>query len=355
MKKPSFEHIKKFFGRFSKQKIEQFIITHPMYLEVLEWSKNTSAPGFFSVPIYAVAVFLWKEIQKTSIGIRANSIAYSFFIALFPSILVMFTLVPYFSDLLLSFLPNSENYTVVMIEELNRLIPGIDIEIINEDELHEAVYDNLLAETIEDILRTPRYGLLSLGFFLAVYFASNGMMAMMSGFEKSYDFTFRKRTPLKTRLVAINLTFILGAMLFSSVLLIILGDVLLAKITSVFTYDWVLQISLAILRTLVFFALFYFGIAIIYRYGPATHQRFQIFSPGATLATVLSVLTSFAFSYYINNFSQYNKLYGSIGTVIILLLWLQINAFILLAGFELNAGIAVNRDLIKAEKEEGER
>lgn len=334
------------------ENLRQALTSHPMYAAALDWTKNTSVPGFFKVPIYDVAVFLWNEIQAYSISIRANSIAYSFFIALFPSLLVLFTLVPYFSDFIFSFLPESENYSHILVEELNRIIPGIDIEVTNEDALEEAVTTNLFSETIRDIITTPRYGLLSLGFFLALFFASNGMMAMMAGFQKSYNRTFRKRTSIKTRMVAIGLTFLLGGMLIASVLLIILGDIILAKVTTALGWDWFTKFSFRTFRLFMFLALFYFGISVIYRYGASTVKRFSIFSPGATLATTMSILSSFAFSYYIENFSQYNKLYGSIGTVIILLLWLQINAFILLAGFELNASIAVNRDLKERREED---
>ncbi len=347
-----FDKIKAKARQFAPDKVKAAVVEHPLFGAALDWTKNTSVPGFFSVPIYEVAVFLWNEIQAYSISIRANSIAFSFFIALFPSLLVLFTLVPYFSDFIFSFLPESENYSYVLVEEINRIVPGIDIEVTNEDALEEAVNTNLFSETIRDIITTPRYGLLSLGFFLAIFFASNGMMAMMAGFEKSYKSTFRTRTGLKARLVAIGLTFLLGAMLIASVVLIILGDIIIAKLTGMLGWDRSAEFLFGSLRLLIFMALFYFGIAVIYRYGAATIKRFSLFSPGATMATVLSVLSSFAFGYYIENFSQYNKLYGSIGTVIILLLWLQINAFIILAGFELNASIAVNRDLKKPRAED---
>ena len=352
MKKNFRQNIKQFFAQFSAKNIREFVMTQTLVVAFIDWTKRKSFPGFFYVPIYDVAIFLWNEIKGYSLSIRANSIAYSFFIALFPSLLVLFTLVPYFSDLIFSFLPDSENYTTVMVEELNRIIPGIDIEITNEDALEDAVERNIFTETIEDILRTPRYGLLSLGFVLAMFFASNGMLAMMIGFEKSYDSTFKKRNGLKTRGIAIGLTFLLGFMLISSIVLIILGDMILAKVTTYLDWDWFVKSSFSTLRLIVFIALFYFGIALIYRYGASTHQRFRIFSPGATLATLLSIVSSAAFGYYIENFSQYNRLYGSIGTVIILLIWLQINAFIILAGFELNASIAVNRDLKERRQED---
>jgi len=90
--------------------------------------------------------------------------------------------------------------------------------------------------------------------------------------------------------------------------------------------------------------LFYSGISSIYRFAVSARKRFNFFTPGATLATVSSLITSYLFSFYVDNFSSYNKLYGSIGTVIAVMLWIQLNAFILLVGFELNASIAITRD-----------
>lgn len=333
-------------------KLQIWFLQHPVIIGLSDWSKRNSFPGFFDVPLYDVFIFLKNEISGYSITTRANSIAFSFFIALFPALLVLFTLVPYFSDLIYSFFPQEQDYTVALVEQLNLIIPGIDIQVTNENALEEAVENNIFTETLQDIIETPRYGLLSLGFVLAIFFSSNGMLAMMNGFEKaSYVKTFKKRTGFKNRMVAIGLTFLLGFLLILSVLLLVLGGLIIEKITDYFNSDSFVTFSLGGLRILVFVALFYFGIALIYRYGAATYKRFKIFSPGVTLATLLSIISSLGFGYYIENFSQYNRLYGSIGTVIILLLWLQINAFIILAGFELNAGIAVNRDL-KEKREE---
>jgi membrane protein len=103
------------------------------------------------------------------------------------------------------------------------------------------------------------------------------------------------------------------------------------------------------LRWALVFIFYYIGIGIIYRFGPAMKQKLKIFSAGATLATVLSVVSSISFSLYVENFFRYNTIYGSIGALILILVWLQINSFIILIGYELNASIAVNRDLLAQE------
>jgi membrane protein len=136
-------------------------------------------------------------------------------------------------------------------------------------------------------------------------------------------------------------------MLFlASVMLIIAGDYLLEYVfNSLGGVDGAIFFSA--LRWLLAILLIYSGITVIYRYGPSMKRRIAFINPGAILATGLSLLTSVLFSFFINNFGRYNEFYGSIGALIIVMVWLQFNAYILLIGFELNASIAVNRDLLE--------
>jgi len=198
---------------------------------------------------------------------------------------------------------------------------------------------------MQDIVSQPRAGLLSFGFFLAIFFASNGMMSMMRGFEKSYHLTFKSRSILKRRLVAVGLLLLLSAMVFASVLLIILGNQIVALLVDNTGSPVWEKLFLNILRYVIVVGLIYFGTAMIYRYGVPTIARIKVFSVGTTLATVGSILSTVIFSFYVDNFGVFNKLYGSIGTIIIIMLWIQLNVLMLLIGFELNASIAVNRDL----------
>ena len=212
-----------------------------------------------------------------------------------------------------------------------------------------------LLDFIVEITTTPKIGLLSFGFILAGYFSSNGMLAMMRSFDKSYRVTFKKRSGWKKRVIALALTGLLGGLVIASVVLVILGNVIVEWLSEYITLAGFSTAGFAMLRWISIIFLFYFGISVIYRYGAATYKRFSFFSPGATLATILSLLSSMAFSLYIDEFERYetyNKFYGSIAAIIIVMLWIQLNSLILLIGFELNASIAVNRDLIKAREEE---
>lgn len=290
---------------------------------LVRWAKRQCWPGFSDVSLFDTVVFVLNEATQNDIAFRSYAIAYTFFISLFPAILVLFTLIPH--------LPIYEKVDDALAVYLYDLLPG---------EAAEIAY-----EFIHDIGTRERSGLLSLSFVLAIYFSSNGIMAMMRSFEKQYASTYRQRTVVRKRLIAIGLTFSFGGLLIASVILITAGTAAI---------DWVdyyralgdgYAFALRALQWLAITCFLYSGIALTYRYGAATFTRFQFFSPGSTLATVLCILTSLGFALYINNFDSYNRLYGSIGTIIVFMLWLQLNVLWILIGYELNAAVAVQRDL----------
>ncbi len=325
----------------SLEEIQEYVLNLPVIKQVIDWSKTHSLPGFFSVPIYDVIVFVFNETRRFDLFTRANSIAFSFFLSIFPALLSLFTLLPYLQRYFFRYLKPGETFQEYLSEEIHKIMPG-------------QAGDSLF-EFVENIITKPQVGILSFSFILAIYFSSNGMMAMMQSFEKSYQTTFRKRSAIKKRLVAAMLTVLLGTLLIASFILIILGNQLIGWLGEYIELAGFSTTSIAILRWVVIILLFYTGIGILYRYGAATYRRFHLFSPGATLATILSLLTSVAFSVYIDEFGRYEtylKFYGSVTAFIILMLWIQLNSLILLVGFELNASIAVNRDLKQEVPEE---
>ena len=265
-----------------------------MLKQLIIWAKSHSFPGFAKQPIYDVLVFIYREILRDNVNTRANSIAFSFFISLFPTIIALFTLIPYFlpyilNDFVLQYLPpqtaliyladGSIDFNETMIAQLREMLPDITGK---EDAIN----------FIRDIATKPRAGLLSLGFVLATFFASNGVMSMMSGFEKSYKSTFTSRNVIKKRIVALALLALIAAMVVASVFLIILGNQAIAFCLGIVDADRFNNIGLGILRFSVLLSLLYFGIAILYRFGASTKRRFKIFSPGATLATIFSILST---------------------------------------------------------------
>lgn len=316
------------------KEVRHFFVNHSLVTGVINWAKTHSFPGFFHVPIYDVIVFIYNESQRRDITTRANSMAFSFFLSLFPALIMLFTLLPLFQEWFLHYILENENFYELLNRQLQDILPG---------EAGKSLYD-----FIEDITTHPRIGLLSFGFILSLFFASNGMMTLLHSFDKSYlKTTFKKRSGLKKRGISIMLTLQLGLLLIASIVFIILGNLIMTTISDFVKLDFFTKYSIYFVRWLVILTLFYSIISIIYRHGAGMHQKFKFVTPGATIATILSILTSVAFSFYVDNFGSYNKLYGSIGTIIVIMIWIQINAFILLVGFELNASIAVNRDLKK--------
>ncbi|MBT8230461.1 MAG: YihY/virulence factor BrkB family protein [Bacteroidia bacterium] len=286
-------------------------------------TKKYSLPGFSGVPVYDVIVFVVNEAKRDDIVTRSNAVAFTFFLSLFPAIIFLFTLLP--------MLPFTADYLSLFRETTAEFFP---------QDAH-----NYLFRVIEGVVSIKRGSLQTLGLIFAIFFSSSGMTTLMYGFNKTHERVFKKRSYAKYRLVAILLTMLLGALFMVSMLLIIFGqpilEVSLDKLNVrntgfVFTFlKWSIAISLI-----------YLGITLIYRYGSAMKERIKWFNTGAILATILSIISSLLFSYFINNFGQYNEIYGSIGALIVLLIWLEINAFVILVGFEFNASIAVNKAIL---------
>ncbi len=310
-------------------KIGLYLENHPLWTGALDWAKAHSLPGLSRIPLYKLLTFIDRELKDDALVTRANSMAFSFFMSIFPAIIVLFTV--------LAYTPLYENFDIVLQEAIHEIMPGSA--------------GQMLFKTVQDIATIPRSGLMSVGFVLSIWFASNGMLSMMRGLEKDYRSTFKRRTDFQKRLIAIQLTFLVAIVLVASVVLVIMGNTILHFVFQYIKADLLTRWSFLIFRWVVVLLLFYATFSTIYRYGSSTHRRISFFNPGALLATVLSIVSSWGFSFYVDNFGNYNKVYGSIGTLIVLMVWLQLNCMILLIGFELNAGIAVLRDRKKTVEE----
>ncbi len=272
--------------------------------------------------MYDVVTLIYQEALKDDIVTRANSVAFNFFISLFPSLIFLFTLIPFF--------PISVDLLDTAASNTKDLIPAY---------AHDYIFS-----MVGDVVTNRRTELLSLGFVLAVFFSSSGLSTLMYGFDKSsYKNTFKKRSMVRHRVVAIILTILLSIVFLSSIVFIVFGRQIITRQMDTLGWTMSSQNILYFFQWMALIAIFYFMITLIYRYGPAMYRRIPFINPGATLAVILLILSSMGFAYFVNNFGRYNEIYGSIGALIVLLAWLQINAFILLVGFELNASIAVNQ------------
>ena len=277
--------------------------------------KKIKPLGFTGLSLYDVSVFFIKGLQEGAITTRASSLAFNFFLAFFPSIIVFFTLIPYIPI---------DGFQQTLMEIISNVLPP---------STNSATFS-----TLEDIINNQRGGLLSIGFILALYFSTNGMSSLIQAFNSSYHIR-ENESIIKHQMLSILLTIVISALVFLTIILIIFGK---AAIIYMIDYQLINENKLVLLNSakwVILIFMLFLGITTIFNLGPAIKSQIKIFSPGAILATLFIILTSIVFSYYIDNFSQYNKIYGSIGTLIIILLWIYFNAIFLLIGFELNASI----------------
>lgn len=283
-------------------------------------------PGFDGMPLYDVLVFFVRGLFKGVLTYRAAAIAYNFFLALIPFVLFLFTLIPFVT---------SENYQADMLDLMSELIP-------------EEIY--LLAEgTIVEIVSRTSTGLLSVVFLMAVYFAANGVDAILEGFGQSYH-EVDTWPWWKQKLTALFIMSSLSILIFMAMAFLGFGKLAITIITQqgIITSQFTIFL-LTSLRWLIILSFLLVSISVLYYFGQRkdkTQNRYRFFSPGSILATSLFVGGGILLKMYFENFSRYNLLYGSIGSIIILLVWLYYNAFIILIGFELNESIRQS----KAEK-----
>ncbi len=295
---------------------KSYIEKLPIVSALISRSKKIILPGFDKLPVYDVALFFFQGIQKSSLTARASSVAFSFFLAIFPAIIFLFTLIP--------FIP-VENFQEELLIQLKLILPK------------EAYI--LATSTIEDLVNTPHGGLLSFGFILALYFATNGINAMMSAFNQSYHIV-EKRSFIKQQLYSILLVFIMSFLLVIAIALLVFGEITLNFLNEKGIIQSGINIFLLTAgQWIIITALFYFAISFLYYFGPSERKKWKFFSAGSSLATVLMIIASSGFAFYVNNFGNYNKVYGSIGTLMVIMLWIQFNSIILLIGYELNASI----------------
>jgi membrane protein len=202
----------------------------------------------------------------------------------------------------------------------------------------------VISSTILDILSNQRGGLLSLGFAFSLYLSTNGTLALMRAFNACYR-TIENRSGWKTRLIATGLTINLAFVLFLAIMLLVVGQLVLDYFLNhlpEFPFlnldDFTVHLLFA-LRFIVIFIVFFLAISTLYYFGPAIHYNWRFFSVGSLVATLLILAVSYGFSYYVTNFGTYNKVYGSIGVLIAIMVWVQLVTVVLLIGYEINASI----------------
>ena len=269
-----------------------------------------------SVSLAEIMAVLLEKILHYNIDQRAAAVAYNFTLAVFPAILFFFTLIPYVP------------------------IPQLDFQIMNflHDVIPKPLYE-FAAATIYDIVGRKQGGILSFGFLLAFITATNGMGALMTAFNMA-DQTTENRGYFKTHAISLLLTIMLSVVLLLSILIIIVGGIALDFLhNTLFLADNLTLFFVNFLRYAVMFTTFLLTISIIYRFAPNLKHKWRLVNLGSVIASLLIIVATYGFSFYLSQFSSYNKLYGSIGTIIALMIWFYLVALLLIFGFEVNVSI----------------
>ncbi len=254
-------------------------------------------------------------IAKGAFSYRAGSIAFSFFMALFPFALFILNLVPYIPI---------ENFQDDFMKFVAQAVPPNTFDAIK----------NIL----DDIMTNSYKGLLSSGFLLSIFLMSNGINAVLGGFEISYHITVT-RSMFRQYLVSVALSIMMALLLLFTVAVMVTFEIIIQKITikqiadtSVYLIQWG-RFAFVILMIITL-------VSTLYKFGTKQKLTISFFSYGSVLTTILFVLSSYIFGIYVERFARYNELYGSIGTLLVFMIYIWLNCMILLLGFELNATVS---------------
>jgi membrane protein len=279
-----------------------------------------------TVSLYHVISILRQKVITFDIDQRAAAVSFSLLLAIFPAIIFLFTLIPYVPI---------DNLDMQIMEFLRNILP-------------RGIY-RTAAHTIQDIISRRRVEVLSFGFLFSIYAATNGMMALIRAFNISLE-KEEKHNFWQGRFIALFLTFLLVLVMISAIVVLIVGKIMIAYLfdRGLLSEDF----NFYMIQTLGYssiFIIFFLGIGSIYYFAVDKTVRMGFFNFGAVLASILCILATNAFSYYLVNFSSYNKLYGSIGTLIGMMVWIYLIAVILIFGFEINSSL---RDALAVEHED---
>lgn len=297
------------------KEIEEKLNKIPILNKLVAFGKKIKIPGLVGMSLYDVLELYIIGIIQGALTTRAGGIAFSFFMAVFPFMLFILTLIPYipidgFQEGLFSFI---------------------------KDVLPPQTFD-AVSLVIGDIINNQYGGLLSFGFLLSIFLMTNGVNAIFGGFEYSYHIT-EFRNVFRSYFVALGVSLLTSLFLILTITLVILYQFALTKIDEI---GWLNTADLNLFyygRALLFVLMIFTIVSLLFRYGTKQGKEIRFFSAGAVLTTVVSICTFYLFGIYVLKFAQYNQLYGSIGTLLVLMLFVWLNSIILLLGFELNASL----------------
>jgi membrane protein len=312
------------------KRLENIVLRWPPVRWLVQKSKRCRPRGFSGLPLYDVVMFFIDQAKNIGFSTRSAAISFNILMALPAALIFLCTLVPY--------LPTA-------VEAEKNLLAALRDVLVDQEAY------TVMADIIHDFFGTPRSGLLSFSAIGAIFFSSNAMMGIMRAFDDSY---FESRSPvfLAKRWTAIKLTSLLIFFVIASVLLLSAqGPIKTFFLNKLHINTPIVRLTIQVSRWIILLLLNFFTIAAIYRFAPAVKNRWRLASPGAILACFLTVITTIGFSIWVEEFGRFNEIYGSIGTVLILMNLLYINSLVLLIGFELNVSIAALKTRERVEQD----
>jgi len=288
---------------------KRFREKNPIYRYVMIGYYKIPFPFFKDIKFADVTRFFIDKLGKEHVSIKGAAIAFNVFLSVFPAFIFLFTMIPYLP------IPDAEEYIMHFFQTM----------------MPENAYFTI-NETLQDIIGTKRGSLLSIGFITALYFASSSVSVLIDIFNEDVRISF-----IKGKLRAIIMTLLLGALFILYLVLLVLGQATIEFILEfLHIYDNFIATILILVQWIFMFALIFVSYIIMYYFGEFKKHKLKYIIPGAILATLLTTLTSLGYAFYVNNFGNYNKLYGSLGALVITMLWLNYNAMIVIICHEFN-------------------
>ena len=301
-----------------KDHVSDFLTRIPVIGMLVRIAKSIPILGWDGLTLYDILKSYGKGIVYGTFSARAGAISWSFFMSIFPFLLFLLNLIPYVPV---------ENFQEDFLKFIYTFVPNQSYDFVKD--------------VFYDIANTPRGGLLSSVFALSILMMTNGVNAVFSGFEYSYHVTLN-RGFIKQYFVALCISILIATVLLSTVLTTLYLTYMIQKLEEFGwvwdNFTWVLWVKYFILLFMVYLIIY-----ILYYFGTHEGKHIRFFSPGAIMTMILVISTTYLFGIYLDNFSRYNELYGSIGALLILMLYIWLNANLLLLGFELNASIYILR------------
>ncbi|MFN5334150.1 MAG: YihY/virulence factor BrkB family protein [Bacteroidota bacterium] len=286
--------------------------------KLIKTSKRIVLPGFEGIPLYDVVLFFIRKVQTVGLNERAAAISFNFIMAIPPACIFLFSLVP--------LMPWADDFANESMRVVNDITPNQDVR-------------KFVKDFLNDFFGRPRSSMLSLSFLIAVFYSSSGMLGIIHSFNRSIHEKEAKGF-FAYRWKAIKLTFIIMLLIIASMLILMTqGTILTWILEQLQISNLFIKLLIQIIRWIVIVGLFFYSIAFIYRHAPMVEKKWKLISPGSIVACTLLILLTYIFSAWINQFGTYNKIYGSIGTIMIIMAIIYMNSLVLLIGFELNVSI----------------